>query len=68
MKTYLSSTLSVLGFITIIAGIWAIYRPAGVIVCGFVLLLGGARSARSPKPPVESRPQGPHIVTAQGSA
>ena len=68
MKTYLSSALSVLGFITIIAGIWSIYRPAGVIACGVALLLGGISSARSPQPPAESRPQGPRIVTPQGSA
>jgi hypothetical protein len=68
MKTYFSSALTILGLIAIIAGIWSISRAAGVIAVGVVMLLGGARSARAPQPPVESRPQGPRIVTPQGSA
>ena len=68
MKTYLSSALSVLGLLTIIAGTWMIYRPAAVIAVGIVVLLVGARSARAPQPPAESRPQGPHIVAPRGNA
>ena len=68
MKNYLSNALAVLGFIAIIAGVWMIYRPAGVIAWGIVMLLGGISSARSPQPPAEYRPQGPCIVTPKGSA
>ena len=68
MKNYFSSALVILGFITIIVGIWMISRAVGVIAWGIVMLLVGARSARAPQLPVESRPQGPHRFTPQGSA
>ena len=63
----LSRILSVIGIATIVSGVWMIYRPFGIIAVGIVMLLVGARSSRAPQP-VESRPQGPHIVAPQGNA
>ena len=60
MKNYLSSTLVIVGFITIIVGIWMIYRPAGVIAWGVIMLLGGVSLARAPQPPVEPSSRSAH--------
>jgi hypothetical protein len=67
MTTYLSRTLSVLGIITIVSGVWMISRACSVIAVGIIMLLVGARSARAPQPPAE-RPQDPRIIAPQGNA
>jgi hypothetical protein len=67
VKNYFSRTLSVLGIATIVSGVWTIYRPAGIIAVGIIMLLGGAR-ASAPQPPVEARPQDPRIISSQGTA